>query len=162
MMWRNHANGQAAFGFFIERTLDSAGVYTNEAITVVYGSGQNSSGTHRQFSLMLSPSISYGSTYGVLMVLGISSGASIGTGRSTDAFGTNIPISPVFPSYGKFGNPMTACGRVCPGDVVEGVTFTTTMYSSTITCLTSKASTFAANFGQDNGSNTSALWMRFD
>lgn len=54
------------------------------------------------------------------------------------AFNNSVPIMPVFPVYGKVGNPLTGFCFIPQNDIAEGGVFTTTLYGATRTYLATK------------------------
>ncbi len=55
--------------------------------------------------------------------------------NGSGALAGNIPVSPVFPAYGRYGNPMTTVGFVHTQDVADGGLFSTTLYGATRTFM---------------------------
>lgn len=151
MLWRNGtANCQTAF--FVERTLATDGtassdgvnfVYcTNNAIqrvqTLVFGVGASNLLT-RSPALLAPTSASY-----------------------SDSFNAKVPWSPIFPSYGAFGNPMTVCGTIGSADVAEGGQISTTLYGASRIYLASGAGPSFSVFGPTSTASGSKLLMRYD
>jgi hypothetical protein len=138
LFWRNHAAAGIIQMVIVERTKNTDGTNSSEGVTLVTfnGSGGNTAAMGQQTIVFgVARAIrSYDESSGGGSYFGIVSGA---TGSS--AFNNNIAMTPIFPYYGKFGNPMTCVGFVRSADVAEGCKFTTTLYGSTRTYLATGA-----------------------
>jgi hypothetical protein len=55
-----------------------------------------------------------------------------------------VPLSPIYPSYGKFGNPCTVVGCCANLDVGEGALVQTTIYGASRTYIASHPNSYAA------------------
>ena len=169
MMWRNGLNNCQQM-FAIERSVDSAGSYTNDYVTL-YTAGLTSGGGN---------AVGWQGT----LVFGVNSFAPGGThtsstvtnncgwmvrtlaatsGSASSAFNGGIGFDTAAPYIGYFDYSGTAVGTANAGDVVEAVTFTVTIYGSTRTYMPSKTGRFGF-VGMQNFSGTAAgiLCMRYD
>ena len=163
LMWREAGTTTIPEFFGIERTLNSSGAAISDGVTLLtVGGGNNNNAFCQQRTLMLSPSVALANAYGFPLVLGVFGNSSaFPAGYTSDALGSSVPISPVFPNYGKFGNPMTIAARACPSDIVEAATITTTLYGATRTFLCTKNGVGFTYFGAGTNNN-SAFLMRYD
>ena len=122
-MWRNFGNVSVQCLFTIERTKNSSGVNTSEGVTVWIISNV----TPNQITLTFGGS-GLATTFNSAIVAVLPGAQNI----STSFAGTAI-MYPVFPVYGKIGNPATVVGWA--HDVGDGMLVTTTLYGSTRTYL---------------------------
>jgi hypothetical protein len=144
----------AAMGFVVERSLNASGVYTADYLTLLsFGQTGTANAITFQSTLPLS-----GTVFNVAAGVGGVPVVIADLSTSCGANG-NIALSPVFPSYGQFGNPMTAAGSARGADVVDGSTYTSTLYGATMTWMASKSTGSTANFGPNA---SSALLMRYE
>jgi hypothetical protein len=81
-----------------------------------------------------------------------------GNDTLTGAFNNNVPVFPVFPLYGKVGNPSTTLAFIRAADVAEGCIFTTTLYGATRTYIASSNFTLSG----PSPNTTFRLCMRYD
>ena len=145
MLWRSLAS-LFTCGFSIERTRDTAGADSSDGVTIVSFAPSNTPG---QQTLVFG--VGVGEQTPTAFYVSLTSYNS-GSG----AFNNNVPISPCFPVYGKYGNPLTTIGFVRTADVAEGCIFTTTLYGSTRTYI-------ATNSGIAlSGPTFSRYCMRYD
>lgn len=153
IMWRNSSTTNHSLALFFERTLDVNGNPSSDGVTMVFcGSNGN---TGQQTLIFSSPSpIAANQWLAGLAVLTRPNNA------NSDLSNNGIPLSPVFPSYGKFGNPMTACASAKLSDVSEAATITTTLFGSTRTYLCAERGQLAAFSAFANAH--SACLMRYD
>lgn len=153
LLWRGFSTMSIIFS--IERTHNADGTNSNDGVTLVAVAAVGSS-----------PQSTVGQQTVVFGVaVGINSGTGSGGGtylafyngiNGSSAFNNNIPISPIFPEYGKYGNPLTTIGFVHTQDVAEACFFTTTLYGATRTYIAT---------GQWRGTPASAnnkICMRYD
>lgn len=131
--------------------MNASGVYTSEYLTLI-SFGQNGASANLTFQSTL---VLAGSVFDV------NGGANtnpvvIGDLSTSCGANGNIALSPVFPSYGQFGNPMTAAGSARAADVVDGSTYLSSLYGNPVTYMASKST---PNFGPNNAS---ALLMRYE
>jgi hypothetical protein len=175
MMWRNGANNcQQAFG--IERSLNSGGSYTGSHVTLIVAGwcGGNNNNNVIQQSLVLGVGVypfpgssanRQNNPGGGLYARFFSAEAS--SGPTSSAFNGSIPFDTAAPLVGFFDYPLTMFGVAAHADIVEGVTFSATLYGASRTFMPSKNSafffanpySFGTNFGTAFGS---ALCMRYD
>lgn len=128
MLWRYGPN-YIPHSLFIERTLDTAGAPSSDGVSYVATSGSDPGSCYtRQQTLVFG--VGPGNLSGSPVCLGVthSSGNFV---VYSDVFNNSVPISPVFPSYGKFGNPMTVVGSLRSSDCPEGAILQTTLYGQT-------------------------------
>ena len=153
LLGRN-AGSQVAKGFFVERSLDNTGAYTSTYMTLVTVA-EISPGTNctYQSTVLLSGlpfNVSAGAITNPVVITDTSTSCAANGG---------IAISPVFPSFGQFGNPMTCVASARGADIVDGTTFTSVLYGSTFTYLGTKGTNTTQYFGPNINS---ALVMRYD
>lgn len=133
MLWRNGTGSSVAPAqmMSVERTKDTSGVNTSEGVTAV-SCGPTSTPT----GIQAQQTIAFG--LGAAPVTASRVYIALGNGQNaSSAFNNNIPVSPVFPEYGKYGNPLTTIGFVHTQEIASGGTFSTTLYGSTITYMAS-------------------------
>lgn len=121
LMWRT-LNNIAIIASF-ERTKSATGTNTTDGYTVVSTTQTSATATGQQTVI-----------FGVGAAPALSSRvfAALGTGlNTTTLFNNNIPVSPVFPVYGQYGNPMTTIAFVSSADVTAGSIFSTSLFGST-------------------------------
>ncbi len=163
LLWRNASNTLVPAFFAIERTKDSTGADSSDGVFVVLLGGQNNNyGGFQMRGIIFGVGVTNliqasgsNSTSGPWLDVGyISNNQNL-----SDNFNNGVPISPVFPSYGKFGNPLTVMGVVRKVDIAEGVLISTTFYGGTMTYLSSKAGSY---FNVLGGLANGSFLMRFD
>lgn len=135
LMYRSGPNSGAPYFFAIERTKNTDGTDSSDGFTLIAGNRQNST--------------SYGSGHQTV-IFGIATAQFVGVNgqsgqyyycalgdgnNASGAFNNEIPISPIFPQYGRYGNPLTTVGFVHTQDVADGCIFTTTLYGATRTYI---------------------------
>ena len=145
MMWRS-INSFVPMVVSIERTKNTDGTDSSDGWNLVV-LAQNSGNAQRNET----------GVFGVGLATAVSNRQypCIQGGQSSGVFNNNIPVSPLFPIYGKVGNPLTGIAFVCPSDVAEGCIFTTTLYGATRTYI----ATGFCNLASPSGYKTC---MRFD
>lgn len=151
MMWRNGSSVGASQIFGIERTKNTDGTDSTDGVQIYYNDSQQNGG---QIALVFS-----GQQVTSFMQNGPLTGrfVCVYTGASDLAFNNNIPVLPVFPVYGKVGNPSTELCGVPSGDIAEGAIFSTTLYGATRTYLAS-----GHNGSGGWGANSMKVAMRYD
>jgi hypothetical protein len=167
MMWRNTGlfNNSIPQFFAIERSVNSSGSYTGTHVTLLT-SGQGGGQTGRystQTTLLFGVGVGPSN-------MGNSSSTDLGGWQTrmyalgTSAFNGAIPFDTVAPCVGYFDYPLTVAGTANPNDVIEGVTFTVTVYGATRTYMPSKVDPFKGVGPAGSGNNThgAALCMRYD
>jgi hypothetical protein len=168
MMWRNGANSCQQF-FAIERSLNSSGGYYGTSSTghvTLLGCGP-SPGNQNFFQRSLVFGVgaatnlpnNAGSMVGGWVVR--IANTSAGTGNNAP-FNGSMPFDTVAPLVGFADYPLTVAGVAAYSDMVEGVTFSATLYGSTRTFMPGKNGPFAAQPQNANSGNNAALCMRFD
>jgi hypothetical protein len=130
MMWRNGTGTGlgAAQIMSLERTKDVTGANTSDGVTSVSGSLTSASSNAGQVTVVFGIGVAVQSAARDYITL--SSGV-----NASAVFNNNIPVAPVFPEYGKFGNPLTTIGFVHTQDVASGGVFSTSIFGSTITYM---------------------------
>lgn len=153
--------------FVIERSKDSSGAKTADYFTVAGCANRSTlvSGNFQQQQTILSGS-SGNLESGIInpaLTSGSGSGAALGT----------VAALPVFPVYGKVGNPMLGLMAVAAGDVADGAIVTVTnFYGGTHTAVGVKGATVvgsntaigissAFGYRSNNGSSMAGL-MRYE
>lgn len=153
LMWRSLNSNGAPVLISVERTHATDGTDNSDGATII-GANQGNGGGRGQQTIV----------FGVGAATGIGSGFGSGNAfyvalfnwnNASAAFNNNIPVSPIFPEYGKFGNPCFGVGLVHTQDVAEGCQFTSTLYGATRTYITT------GNLKCDSFSNTKFV-MRYD
>jgi hypothetical protein len=154
MMNRVPSNANQAMFFAIERTLDTAGDPTNVGVSMFLAG-----------DLLGNPSGWQGS-----IIFGVGVGPTAGSGKAwtflnmydknTWTFNNQIPISPVFPNLGYFGNPQTVAAVCASVDIVTGGIFDTTLYGNTVTYMRGGGTPSFDRVGVTAGVNV--LCMRYD
>ena len=157
MLWRNGGGCNCFIG--IERTLATDGTPNSDGVTMVVVKFHNINFQQRSEQQTIVFGVGAANFIGSPVVLARGYVGNTTTVATTDSFNNNVPISPVFPSYGKFGNPMTVVGSLRSVDVAEGGLLQTTLYGATRTYLCSSANNFLAFGPQASGQ---ALAMRYD
>lgn len=149
MMWRNGTGTSVnpAQIMSVERTKDTSGANTSEGVTAV-SCGPTSSPIGVQAQQTIAFGVGAGPVTANRIYIALGNGQ-----NASSAFATNIPVSPVFPEYGKYGNPLTTIGFVHSQDVAAGGVFSTTLYGSTVTYIASTVTATPANMN---------VVMRFD
>lgn len=132
MLWRSLNANECPFMFVIERTHNADGSNNNDGVTFAsFNNGTVSTGTGlNQGTLVFGVGLGNQSAQKTYVFL--SNGQ-----NAAGAFNNNIPLSPMFPDYGKYGNPLTQVGWVHTQDVAEACFFTTTLYGATRTYIAS-------------------------
>lgn len=150
MLWRNLNAQGAPIILCTERTKNTDGTNSSDGVTVIqFGNSGSPTGGGQQtmvFGGAGAANATAGRSY-----LGLYNG----TGAS-DAFNNNVPVSPIWPDYGKYGNPMTVIAFVHSQDVAEGCEFTVTLYGATRTYLRT------GNISQVVPSSNMVPCMRYD
>ena len=144
ILWRTHTTGTSRFLFAIERTLNVDGTPSSDGVTIFYGNSGSNATKQQTLLFGIGAATQYSRTPFII------NGQST---SSTDPLNNNTPISPVFPCYGKFGNPQTVFAAINGGDIGDGCLFTTTLYGSTRTYMASLNAMFQ---------NATAVAFRYD
>ncbi|HLW51330.1 MAG TPA: hypothetical protein VKW06_00680 [Candidatus Angelobacter sp.] len=137
IMVRN--NSSLAFLFVVERTHNTDGTDSTDGV-VMFFIGVNQFTKMRV--LVFSPAVlaaversqTGGSDWHISMP--------VIPPQNSDSFNSSIPVAPMFPDYGKYGNPMTTYAATGNNDVAEGMLLTTTLYGATRTYMASKINTY--------------------
>lgn len=146
LLWRS-AGVNNACGFVIERTKDTSGANSSDGVTIVALGAAAGASPQQQ-------TIAFGT--GVANITASRSYVGFANGQNASgAFNNNIPMSPIFPDYGFYGNPLTTLGFVHTQDVAEGCFFTTTLYGATRTYIAT------GNFSVATPANSKAC-LRYD
>lgn len=126
ILWRTLGGHNPMFA--IERTKNTDGTNNAEGVTIV--ATQNTSGVVNggQQTIMFGVGVAPLPASRSYMAMSLGQNASGG-------FNNNIPICPIFPYYGKFGNPMTAIAMAQAADIAAGALVTTTLYGASRTYL---------------------------
>lgn len=121
MLYRDETQTYQQMFFGVERSIDASGNYTSDYVTLLGCTGSTNANSHYVFqqSLVFGLGVGYAITPGTYPWIGLRNQST-----SSGNFIGNIPIGPVFPDVGYFGNPMTivACGS--PSDFTEAATYT--------------------------------------
>lgn len=155
LMWRNAPKpGGNIPGvplcLLVERTLSTTGSPQSDGVNIICFNGSGGAGTN-----VVQQTLTLGGA-GAANASALGDYISLVNGQNlTGAFNGNTPFSPIFPDYGFYGNPITVGGFVHKQDVVEGTTFTTTIYGSTRTYLATALLSF-------NQPINSSFCMRYD
>lgn len=167
MMWRNAPGASALQQLFaIERSLDSSGAPTGSYVTLFTGGWVNTwVSCFNQRSLVFgvgptpSSSSSNNTSYGSGLAVRAIGSYQVASG--TSAFNNSIPFDLAAPMVGYFDYPCTVIGAAFGADMVDGVTFQTTVYGATRTYMPGKQASFSYA-GPENASNVFAVCMRYD
>jgi len=157
MLWRDtnasyNGGGAGVLVLCIERTKTAAGVDSPDGVTIVTLNPQDTFiNTLRQQQTIV---FGLGATSNYDRLI------SLGSNLASEAFHGNVPISPIFPIYGKFGNPLTMGATGRGADFTEGGYITATMYGATTRYICTKRG--LADTCGPNGVTGSAFLMRFD
>lgn len=119
-LWRGH-DLYGAMGFVVERTHNTDGTDNSDGVTLIVISAY----MHTQQTLVFTLGAALLNNY-LFMICQLGYAAQ----RTTEVmnFSNQIPISPCFPNYGKYGNPMIGIGSAPSDDVCEAGLITTTIY----------------------------------
>jgi hypothetical protein len=162
MMWRNGTGSCQQF-FGIERSVNSSGAYTGAHVTlIVCGTVTAGGPSFVQQTLLFGVGVapisnenhSGGNGHGGLIVRMANTSSA-----NSSVFNGAIPFDTTAPSIGYYDYGLTMAGCACATDISEGVTFTVTLYGSTVTYMPSKNSTFGSA-GPSNSAG--AFCMRYD
>lgn len=161
MMWRNGSNNCQQF-FGIERSVDGAGNYTGDHVTLVVCGFSSFTFDFLQQTLVFASGVApvSGARSGASRVGGLIVRMACANSSTTTAFANGISFDTIAPNRGYFDWNLTMCGAACSSDLAEGVPFNVTLYSSAVTFLPS----FNGPFGQagPGNLNSAAFCMRFD
>lgn len=170
LLWRSFG-GRIGGGFTIERTKNVDGTnssdgvciytfgygeYSSNAATLpasfISGNNHSSMNTFQQVLLFTAPGTSQPFASGQNAFFNIDDG---NTGATL--FNGSIAMTPIFPNYGKIGNPNTTLGYIRQNDVGEAVFFSTTLYGAT------RAYIATSNLSGTSGANGhQRLCLRYD
>jgi hypothetical protein len=143
IMFRNSGTS-TPMSVFVERTLNTDGTPNGDGVTMVtcgrFGISPQSTQRTLKFGEGLGANHAAGNTGNLAIVYIMPNPAEAGG---------KLPISPVFPDYGKLLNPMTVCAAMRSSDCPEGAMLQTTLYAATRTYFASGAGPVAA-FGTSN------------
>jgi hypothetical protein len=171
MLWRNAPSSGTITNpqqlFAVERSVDATGAYTSDHVTLVMvGScplaNATFSRTNQQsivFGVGASPAIPPTPTTGINALGGCLSPRVMLTGSSN--FNGSLAFDTVAPMVGFWDFPLTVLGVANGPDLVEGVTFSASMYGSTRTYMPSKNGPFASVVPGSNAGAV-AVCMRYD
>jgi hypothetical protein len=149
MLWRTAAAGTAQIFLGWERSKDNFGIDTGLYMT--YLLSNSSTGVWRQSSVFATGGINFG-TRTTVNAMTISMGNAVSL-----QVGNNLPVAPVFPSVGYFGNPLTIFLGLANQDTNEGVAFAATVYGASHTYLMTKIANAASSFS-GGGSGLAMRW----
>jgi len=148
--WRTATATSAQIYLGWERSKDNFGVDTGLYMTYLWSSALASS--WKQSSVFATGSTNFGTrtTVNALSIF-------MGNNASLQV-GNNIPVAPVFPSVGYFGNPITIFLGLAIQDTNEGVAFVTTVYGASHTYIMTKVASGASDFSSTNDSGLAMRW----
>lgn len=159
-LWQNGAGGNAETFFGFERSKDNNGADTNLYVTYIKGNQIGStSGNWIQNSVFLS---------GVPPVTGIRTlqANTVVTDTTTTSWqvSTNIPLAPVFPNVGYFGNPLLGVVGIRIADAIALLPVSCTQYGATHTYLIIKpsANPWSGYFGGTLTGGTMTVAFRWE
>jgi hypothetical protein len=132
-------NAGGCYIFCIERSLNSSGVATGDYVTM-YTIGSNGSGNiaYKQQSLLLA-------SPGAALLL--STSTSVRGNQAAGAFNGTIPVDAVAPFVGYWDQNGTTLASGSAADFTEGVTFSATLYGSSVTYMPTKIQVPFNQFG---------------
>jgi len=156
LLWRDAAN-TIPIWFGIERTLDATGTPTSDGVTLITVGPQDNGGYARQQTLGFNPSvIAFTKRSGIISLWPLKDNP------TSLATGLNVPVSPIFPLYSTFGNPMTICASGGSADITEASTVTMVLYGSSRTFLCTKNGMGFQYFNSAENNTVNGLMMRYD
>ena len=124
ILWRNHTSTSVQSAIFIERVLNTDGTVAtdtnNAGVTLITMAGNT---TVSQRTLIYAN----GAAPAYACILAITPTP---TGSTGEAFAGSLAISPVFPGYGKHGNPLTAMATVLQVDIGEMASISAIQYGA--------------------------------
>jgi hypothetical protein len=145
--WRTGTNQSWFLGW--ERSKNNFGVDTGLYMSYVIGLNPNSA--WRQSALFLTGGTNFA-------VRTTTNAMSIYMGNSVSLqTGSAIPVAPVFPAVGYFGNPMTVIVGLSNQDTSEGSVFTTVVYNANHNYMMTKQS-WATYFASTAESGIAMRW----
>lgn len=146
-MWRTAAASTAPIFFGWERSKDNFGVDTGLYITYLWSPSANNAWV--QSSVFATGGTNFGTrtTNNVFSVF-------MGNGVSLQV-ANNLPVAPVFPNVGYFGNPLSIFVGLALQDTNEGVAFAAQVYAATHTYLMTKQT--GANYFTSNANSGMAM-----
>lgn len=149
-----HRNSATPWVLAIERTKNANGTDSSDGVWIGCEGLTNSSFTGNQTIVF---GVAAGTAYGNGAATGMAAFTIYNAaGVPTVAFNSGIAVSPIFPEYGKFGNPILGVCYVATAAAIPGCTFTTTVYGSTRTYLATSATCTIA------GPTNSIICIRYD
>jgi hypothetical protein len=160
MLWRDGPNNCNQL-FSVERSLNASGVYTSAHVTLsTCGHAPNFSSSYFQQSLVFGvgaaqQASNQGNSQGGIPARVMNPGATTGTSAYNGAIGFDTAA----PYVGFWDFPLTGVGIAYQPDLVDGVTFTLTLYGNTHTYMPSKNGAFSA---VGPVATAAALGMRYD
>ena len=167
MLFRNSPSANNAQQIIaIERSLNSSGAYYGTSSTgyvTLFTAGNNAGGRSQQslvFGIGAAPFL-YGASStasGWAIRVGIQSTAS----TNTLVLNNSIPFDTPSPCVGFFDYSCTVVGMAAFADLIEGSTFTVTLYENTRTYIVGKTNVFGFSLNNQSGSFPCATCMRYD
>jgi hypothetical protein len=131
MLWRTYT----APTYCVERTKNTDGTDSSDGVTIVAAGSNAATGGHQ--------TVFFASGAGIATAAKNYIALSSGNNASQAEF-NNVPVSPCFPSFGRYLNPLTTVAFVHSQDVAEGCLFSTTLYGATRTYLATGNATVTA------------------
>jgi len=152
-MWQSATINSATL-FGIERSKNSSGADTADYFTVLCC---NSSSAYYAYQQTILPTIAGNRDTGIL-------GLGVTNGSNSGYFNGSVASFPVFPIFGKCGNPMLGFQTCCALDVIDGSTVTVaSLYGSTHTFIAASQGYIQQICGYRGSSATNmALLMRYE
>lgn len=127
MLWR----GLNMTMFCVERTKNTDGTDSADGVTIFADGVLNAPTQGGHHTIVFGVAAATASS----TVSTAAKWATINPTNSQVAFNNNVPIAPVVPAYGKYGNPATTLCFVDTSSVAEACLFTTTLYGATRTYI---------------------------
>lgn len=146
LIWRNHPSAGGPIWLAIERTKNTDGTDSSDGVTLFINRSQN--GQAQQATI----------NFGVGTTVLTNLITCYDNANASQVFNNNVPVYPVFPVYGKVGNPCTVLAIIHTQDVVDTSLITVTLYGSSRTYLAAAAGVTNFMFGGGNY----RVCMRYD
>ena len=154
LLWRNHRDNGSTCLFSIERTKNTAGADNSDGVTLIVNNQNQVNNANAAVQQTLVFAFGATPSVGFNQLAAIWANPSAGAGSSMN-FNLHIPVTPIFPCYGKWANPLLNVLAIFYTDAVEGSFLQTEVYGATHTYIMFKAMSVT---GQSN----QALMMRYE
>lgn len=161
VLFRTLTAVNAGIAIFVERTRDATGAYSSDGVIVLCATNATNGGDRIRNQVLVFTVGATPMNYGPTHMAGWMS--AYNAAATSDTFANSVLVSPVFPRYGKIGNPMTAVAACLYGDVAEGVLMNHQLYGETRTFMAHKGVIQFYRFvNGDPSGYYYAMLMRYD